>query len=521
VDGAPRRFALSLPTKVFLSFAAIIVAFGLTMGYALVRQRATLRDLTLVAGGLLPVTLTVAEVRNTQELLVTTLESDPERRLQWLALVRQLRPASLRRTARSARQAAGLASESATVELLAELAQELDDVAAEAVNQEPDYRELFVAIEARDDAEATALLYSLVRREREIAGRLERVQGQLDARITLVARSMESAERQLIWALLVLTVGALVVSAGLTLFSYRALARLSRLTDGVIAVGAGDLAQHVDISTGDEIGALAREFNRMTARLAEREERLVRSERLAGIGKFVAKVTHDIRNPLNAMGMSAEMLHEDLLELVPAESRDVPLENLRTIMERLEDLHALTSEYLAFARPNDVHLEPTDLDDFIESHLEGERASAAERGVEIRLDLAYDLPAVAIDGMQLRRVLSNLLRNAVEAMPDGGTLTVRTRRVDGGAVLDIEDEGAGVDPGDVERIFDHFYTTKARGTGLGLPNALDIVVKHRGRLTCRPAPSRGSIFTVFLPASEGGAAARGGEREEGLEHDQS
>ena len=394
---------LSLPTKIFFSFAAIIVAFGLTMGYTLVRQRRTLHDMTFISGGLLPVTLTVAEVRNTQELLVTTLESDPERRVQWLALVRQLRPVSLRRTAQSTRQAGQLAPSPEVTELMQELAVELEDVAVEALEQEPEYHELFEAFETGDEAQAQAVLESIIRREREVSGRLERVQGRIDAQITEIARNMARDERQLLWALLFLTIGALIVAAGLTFLSYRAVAPLSRLTAGVAAVGAGNLEQRVDIDRSDEIGTLAREFNRMTERLIEREQQLLRSERLAAIGKFVAKVTHDIRNPISSMGMSAEMLQEDITLLLDEEDRKEPLENLATITERLEYLEKLTSEYLAFARPTRPSLEPRDLDDQVENALNSESISFEASNIELHLVLSYELPPVRLDEVQFRR----------------------------------------------------------------------------------------------------------------------
>lgn len=493
------REGLSLPTKVFLSFAVVIVAFGVTMTYALVHHRQTLRDLTLVSGGLLPVTLAVAEIRNTQELLVTTLESDPEGRTVWLSLVRQLRPASLQRTSRALRQAGDLATQTRDVELLNDLADELEDVAEEAEAHEPEYRELFSAIEEGDAVDAGEVLYLLIRREREISARLERVQGQVESQITLIARDVERAERQLLWALLFLTIGALVIAAGVTIFSYRALAPLSRLTDGVIAVGSGDLRQRVEISGSGEIGALAQEFNRMVERLVEREERLVRSERLAAIGRVASKVTHEIRNPLNVLRLNAEMLWEDLGELGDSEATAEPQRQLKSMTEVLERLEALTEEYLQFARLPKPSMEMADLNEIIEDFFGFQKHDLDARGIDARVELAGDLPQLELDEAQIQQVLTNLVRNACEAMSDGGVLSVKTQLGDDQILLLVNDEGEGMDPESLEYIFDPFFTTKERGTGLGLPLAQQIVNEHGGLIEVESDPGKGTLFTLRLP----------------------
>jgi signal transduction histidine kinase len=489
----------SLPTKIFFAVATITVAFAVTMGVALVHHRRTLRDLTLVSGGLVPVTLTVAEVRNTQELLVTTLESDPERRAQWLALAHQLRPATLRRTARAVRRAGLLAEETPVTAALEELAGELDEVADEASAQDQDYAELFSALESGDSAQVQDVLYGLIRRERDFASRLDQVQSQVNARLTLITREVEGRERQLLWSLLFLTIGALLVAAAATLFAYRAVTPLSRLTAGVAAVGGGELTHHVHVVSSDEIGTLAREFNRMTARLVEREERLVHSERLAAIGRVASKVTHEIRNPLNVMRLNAEMLWEDLAELGPPERIAEPRSQVQAILERMERLEALTEEYLRFARLPHPVMELREIPEIIEDFFGFQRHELDARAVELQTHFEADLPFVAVDEGQLQQVLTNLVRNACEAMPDGGQLTVTARGRDQGVSLEVCDNGAGMEAENVDRIFDPFFTTKERGTGLGLPLARQIAVEHGGALTCQTERGQGTCFDLWLP----------------------
>lgn len=492
---------LSLPTKVFLSFAVIIVAFSLVIGFAIINQWRTRQTLTAISTDLLGVSLSVIELRNTQEQLVTRLESEPDRWLQWITLVRQLRPLKIRRTMETIRRAQHASLPPETAGLLNELAEELDDVSSVAEEQEAEYRELFEAISNRDDESAEAVLGPLTTTEGDLSRRLFHVHEQVRDAIGSTTNDMRETEQQLMLALLALTTLALVIAAGLTFFSYKSLAPLSRLTEGVIAVGAGDLDHRVDISGRDEIGTLAREFNLMTERLVEREERLRRSERLAAIGKFVAKVTHDIRNPLNAIGLRAELLQEDITTLITADEREEPLNNLATIMERVQYLEALTQEYLAFARPTMPVLAQHDLDEVIEKFAEQERSILAEYSVKLELELAHELPPVGLDVTQIGRVLSNLVRNAREAMDQGGVLALKTRCLEDGVELVVEDTGHGMSEDDARKVFEEFFTTKERGTGLGLHTTEEIVTQHGGTIRCSSVEGEGTTFTLWFPCT--------------------
>jgi signal transduction histidine kinase len=497
--------ALSLPTKVFLSFATIIAAFSLIMGFTLLNQWRTRQSLTAITSDLLQVTLSVIELRNTQEQLVTRLEGDPLRWRQWITMVRQLRPLSLHRTAEMIRRTRQVTSRPETVEQLEAMALELDDTVGASEELESDYAELYDALANGDSQQASNVLATLRAQEREISVGLRNLQLRIGDQIDATLNEIKHTERQLQLALLFVTIAALLMAAGLTVFSYRALAPLSRLTEGVIAVGAGDLKQRVDIASRDEIGTLASEFNRMTERLVEREERLRHSERLAAIGKFVAKVSHDVRNPLSAMSLNAELLEEDISTLIPEKDRAGPLKNLHTITERIEYLEGLTEEYLSFSRRSKPVLEPRNVDEVVEKLIEQERNILNEYRVAISLDLEPDLPLAGIDDVQFKRVIWNIVRNAREAMPGGGRLEVSTRAADGGVEIRIADTGVGMDPEVHARIFDQDFTTKERGTGLGLAIAQEIVTLHGGRISCTSTKGEGTSFTIWLPEAGDGA----------------
>jgi signal transduction histidine kinase len=135
-----------------------------------------------------------------------------------------------------------------------------------------------------------------------------------------------------------------------------------------------------------------------------------------------------------------------------------------------------------------------DLADFVHREMDAS-------GVELRVDIAAPLPPVAMDEPQLRQALLNLLRNAREAMPDGGVAKLEATRYDDGVRIQIHDEGAGIDDDEREHVFDLFYTTKERGTGLGLPLTQQIVVAHGGTIACKPRLPTGTTFEIWLPAA--------------------
>ena len=274
---------------------------------------------------------------------------------------------------------------------------------------------------------------------------------------------------------------------------------------------------------GDELAVLAREFNAMAQRLAAREkqlraqsEALVRSERLAAIGRIAAQITHEIRNPLSAIGLNAEELGERLRAQAgeaatdggaKGEGASAAIAACDAIAREVDRLATITEEYLRYARlprPQPIRGELTEalreLLDFVGPEL-------AAAGVVLQSSLKPDLPALPFDPGQIRQLLLNLIRNAREAMPGGGTLAISTRRGPDSLFVEIKDSGPGIPPERMQRIFDPFFTTKERGTGLGLALSQEIAQEHGGELTCASTPGQGTAFTLRLPLEPGGAHA--------------
>jgi signal transduction histidine kinase len=251
---------------------------------------------------------------------------------------------------------------------------------------------------------------------------------------------------------------------------------------------------------------LAREFNAMAASLDRQQRELRNAERLAAVGRISAQITHEIRNPLNAIGLNAELLQEELARLTPAPREAGQL--VAAISREVDRLEGVAEEYLKFARmPRAAHA-PLDLDELVASLLDFVSPELAAARIAVVRELAGDLPPVDGDEAQLRAVALNLVRNSREAMPGGGTLTLRTRQAEGGVELRVTDTGGGMPPEVLARIFEPFYTTKERGTGLGLAYARRVVAEHGGTIRCDSEPERGTTFTIRLPIHASPRAAQ-------------
>ncbi len=222
--------------------------------------------------------------------------------------------------------------------------------------------------------------------------------------------------------------------------------------------------------------------------------RLIQTERLAAIGRMAAHVTHEVRNPLSSIGLNVDMLGDELSD-ADAESTKL----MESIQQELERLESITEEYLRLARLPEPSLTPDDPTILLRDTADFVQREMDAAGVELTVDLATQLPEVAMDEPQLRQALLNLLRNAREAMPEGGTAKLEATRYEGGVRVQVHDEGAGISEEDREHVFDLFYTTKERGTGLGLPLTQQIVVAHGGKIACKPRHPHGTTFEVWLP----------------------
>jgi len=274
---------------------------------------------------------------------------------------------------------------------------------------------------------------------------------------------------------------------------------LALVTERAKAVASGDLKPREAIASNDEIGELAATFEGMVSAIARANEELLATERLATIGKMAAHVTHEIRNPLSSIALNVELLEDDLAS-ASEESRDL----LHAIRREVERLTALSGQYLSFARRGPQRLEVEDLREVVSEAAEFMRREIEQQGVSLEVKSAAEPVPATVDEAQIKQALYNLMRNAREAMPSGGRVTVSVNPgAGGGSDVLVEDEGVGLDEATRARLFEPFFTTKSNGTGLGLAITRQIIEAHGGTIACEPKDPRGTRIWIHLAESAG------------------
>ena len=297
----------------------------------------------------------------------------------------------------------------------------------------------------------------------------------------------------------VLAGGGILVGIGL---AWWATARVTRPVQALAAsagkVAAGNWDTTVEVSTGDEIGQLARAFNRMTQELVAQRERLVQAERVAAWRELARRLAHELKNPLFPLQITVENLQR-AREQYPDQFDEVFRESTATLIAELANLRQIVGRFSDFAKMPAPHMQPVDLNDLARAALQLFEAQLAQHGVAGNLDLDPHLAPISADPEQMTRVLHNLILNAVDAMPQGGALTIRTRSADGGgARLEVSDTGQGLTSEECERLFTPYYTTKTHGTGLGLAIVQSVISDHRGRISVESQPGQGTTFRIDL-----------------------
>jgi len=282
---------------------------------------------------------------------------------------------------------------------------------------------------------------------------------------------------------------------------------VERLAAGARAVAGGDLSARVEVLSRDEIGELAQAFNRMTEQLLEQRERAIQAERVAAWRELARRLAHELKNPLFPLQITIENLQR---ARESSEFEEVFRESTATLLAELGNLKTIIGRFSDFAKMPAPQFETVDVNEIVRGvmklNIQVERSK-----VKPVLDLASGDARIQADPDQLRRALGNLVLNALDAMPDGGTLLIRTGLHDGGVRLEISDSGQGLTEEECQRLFTPYYTTKQHGTGLGLAIVQSVVSDHRGKISVSSAAGRGTTFTIDLPVSQVDSAATAGE----------
>jgi signal transduction histidine kinase len=516
------RMRLSISAKIFVGFLVVLATFAAVNVYGLYTMRRLGDELRLVSRGYLELRLGVSDLgtrhSNFLEVLADQLQKQEARppHLVKFAIdnarrsrLTQQMPAVLAEV----RDLEALRSSPEEHALLHQLRARLERIEAAFRADEELFDEVYGPIGAEPTLQNPTARHAaaerLLRREEQIKLDLRNVSGQLYVRAQAASIRMEEEESRSYWVTLFGLVMAVAVGLVVTAVVVRALRPLFRLAETAKKIARGDYQERADESSPDEVGALGREFNAMAAALDEREQRLVRSERLAAVGKIAAQITHEVRNPLSSIGLNAEMLEEEVgaLEGPPAQVEEAR-QLVRAIVKEVDRLTDITEEYLRFAKLPQPKLEREDLRQIVASLCAFLQPEMQARGVTVEVSAPGDLPLVAADEHQLRQALLNLLRNAVEAMTGGGRLGLAMAAGEKLVTLRISDSGQGIDPEHLAKIFDPFFSTKEHGTGLGLALTQQIIVEHGGTIDVESSPGKGTTFTVRLPAAPGEPAAQ-------------
>jgi signal transduction histidine kinase len=327
----------------------------------------------------------------------------------------------------------------------------------------------------------------------------ERVAARADTVVAVVAETSElaAATRAITRSILVAAAFSLLAMILVSQFiARRVTAPLDSLVNFTREVSPGGSTQRARVGD-DEIGRLAAAFNEMLDRLDRSRDAAVRSEKLAVAGLLAARVAHDIRNPLASMKMQAQLLAAQVAG--DTDTRTV----VDAILRDIQHLESVVRDLIELARPGELRRRPTSLNEVIRDVLLHLSPQLSYRKVVVDTHLDAALPGVDLDVERFRQVLLNVIGNAADAMPTGGILDVATSAGNNGStlVLDVRDDGVGIDPAIRERIFDPFVSTKRDGVGLGLVNAKAVVESHGGSIALSPAAPRGTCVRIVLPAA--------------------
>jgi two-component system, NtrC family, sensor kinase len=493
----------TLSARILLGFAALTVTFGVITGNIVTNQHTLEKWVGLLRQGYVPLALLGKNLERRSEDLKAYLSESFDKEQGVPVATVNLRNARLRRDRE-------LAAMQKTLVELGKIT-DLDSKQFEYIRRSMERLQTGVdALKARYDAIDQALargepltsdvinqnLAPLRDGERRLWNQTTDLAKFLEGRVGERLAKLEENEHRSRLITVYLGLTAVLLGLMVTIWVVITLRPLRRLRDAARRVAAGDYGSRIDERGPAEVKDLARELNSMARAVEERERELVRSERLAAVGKMAAMITHEVRNPLSSIGLNTELLEDEV------ENNDEARKLVRAIHHEVDRLTQITEEYLSFARLPKPKTAPEAVNTLVGDLAAFVRADLAAKQVKLDVNLASGDPIALVDAAQIRQCLINLVRNATEAVAGqgGGTVTLRTRRAADRVLIEVEDDGTGIAPDVLPRLFDPFFSTKDGGNGLGLALTQQIVKDHGGDLAVQSTLGRGTTFTVSVPA---------------------
>ncbi len=268
-------------------------------------------------------------------------------------------------------------------------------------------------------------------------------------------------------------------------------------------VTSGNWNATVQVDGHDEVAQLAESFNRMTSELLAQKERLVQTERVAAWRELARRLAHELKNPLFPLQLTVENLIR-AREQSPEMFEEIFRESSQTLLAEISNLKGIIGRFSEFSKMPQPQLQRVQVNDIVEAVgrlFQAQFQAKRREAIHCQVQLDGHLGPIAADPELLHRALSNLVLNAMDAMPNGGTLTLRTRHDDGKVVIEVCDTGSGLTREECERIFTPYYTSKQHGTGLGLAIVQSVVSDHGGRISVQSEPGKGTTFVIELPSN--------------------
>ena len=303
----------------------------------------------------------------------------------------------------------------------------------------------------------------------------------------------------------------LLLSAGISFLMIRFVKRpIQKMAAKMALVEEGDLTVRMKSKYNDEIGVLMHNFNSMVVNLAKAKSELeqfhykqmARADRLASVGEMATGIAHEIKNPLAGISGAITVIADDF------EEADPKREIVREVLEQIKRLDKTVNDLLYFGRPGTPEFNLIDMNELVKTTLFFTSQHPESMNIHRIKELTKTLPPVCADEKQVQQVLFNVILNAIQAMPGGGTLRIETDQVwhNGTHFVQVQiiDSGKGISTEELEEIFVPFHTTKTQGTGLGLPICRQLMAQNDGSITVTSKVGEGTTVTIELPATEAG-----------------
>lgn len=511
---------VSIATKVFIAFTTTVVVFVGILGFSLYRVQSLYDDIEHLNQTVLPLTLQLTELQSDVQNLSTVLsERDPvvlKRTLQVSQFIYSF-PKQFRTDLEKILGPLPESLEGSVARRDIEAVRtDLSNLRQQSQTFNSKLKELTELVTSGDQPPSRQKLRPLRTDIRRRANNLGREIETLRTKLRNTAhQSLARANQRYkynLYALFGLTCLALLIASGLLYSLISSLRPLRTLSQTLRRVGEGEYIQVDPPETWgeDEISVLTREFNSMIdqlrardEKLQEQQDKLIESERLATIGEMTSLITHELRNPLSSINLNVELLRDALSEgRQPGEANGEVGELIETVVNEVDRLRRTTEEYLVYAKLPTPRFEQADVVEVLDALIEFHRAEWSKAGIEVVPEFDADSQiSVSIDSDQLHQALLNIAQNAADVTPEGKRIFFEVEDAETEVVITVRDEGPGLPEQQHEQIFEAFYTTKSKGSGLGLAMAQQIIEEHDGHIDAYNDPSGGAVFQIHIPRS--------------------